>query len=131
MPNFNQLTCIGHVGRDAEQSFTPNGKSMLKFSVAMQSGWGDKKATTWLNVTKWNPPEWMAARITRGSAVLVQGEFTLREYDARDGSKKQSADLNAQTVVPMEHGDAAAGKQRHLSSGVEQAHEITDDDIPF
>jgi single-strand DNA-binding protein len=135
MPNLNLCTFIGHVGRDAEQTFTSNGTAVLKFSLAAVSGYGEKKKTTWLNVTKWKPPDWMAKEITKGSLVYVAGEIELREYDKRDGSGNgYSLDLNAREVLPLNpkgDGGGVVSMPRQAQASSPYAPGVDDDSIPF
>lgn len=98
MPNFAHVTLAGHCGRDAEQKFTPNGKSVTKFSLAVSTGYGDKKQTSWYNVTVWGK-ESLTQYITRGKAILVSGEISQREYERRDGTKALSVEVNANNIT--------------------------------
>jgi len=46
---MNVINFTGNCGRDAETKFLGNGDAVTSFSVALSSGFGDKKITTWLN----------------------------------------------------------------------------------
>lgn len=98
MPNFSQATLAGHIGRDAEARYTPGGKAVTKFSLAVSTGYGERKQTSWFNVTLWNK-EKLSEFLTKGKAVLVSGELSVREYDRADGSKGTSVDLNANNIT--------------------------------
>ena len=85
--NFNQLTIIGFIGKDAETKQLPNGTPVTKFSVATTRSWKDGKGewkgkTQWHNVVAFGQGfAQTAARLTKGTHVFVQGELTTREYD--------------------------------------------------
>jgi single-strand DNA-binding protein len=38
MPTFNQCQLIGRLGKDPDMSYTPNGKPVTKFSLAVDQG---------------------------------------------------------------------------------------------
>ncbi|MBV8828207.1 MAG: single-stranded DNA-binding protein [Acidobacteriaceae bacterium] len=51
--NFNQLTIIGCIGKNAEIKQLPNGTSVTKFSVATTHSWKDDKGE-WKDKTQWH-----------------------------------------------------------------------------
>jgi single-strand DNA-binding protein len=51
--NFNQLTIIGHIGRNAEIKQLPNGTPVTKFLVATTRSWKDDKGE-WKDKTQWH-----------------------------------------------------------------------------
>ena len=53
MSGLCKLSAIGRLGRDSELKFTPNGKPLVKWSMAVDVGWGDNKSTQWLRCTMW------------------------------------------------------------------------------
>ena len=85
--NFNQLTIIGFIGKNAETKQLPNGTPVTKFSVATTRSWKDDKGewkdkTQWHNVVAYgNGFAQLATRLGKGTHVFVQGELTTREYD--------------------------------------------------
>ena len=58
MPSLNRVQLIGRLGRDPETRFTPTGKKVTSFSVAVSRRWRSgegemKEATDWFNVEAW------------------------------------------------------------------------------
>lgn len=51
MPNHASATLIGHLGRETETRSTANGTLTFKATLAVDTGYGTSKATTWWNVT--------------------------------------------------------------------------------
>lgn len=92
---MNQITVIGRLTKDAEVRYLPNGKAIGNFTVACNSGYGDKKKTQYFNCVLWGDrAEKSAQYLTKGTALTVFGELDLREYDKKDGSKGYSLDVN-------------------------------------
>lgn len=77
----------GRLGADAELRPT-SGDSVLNFRAANDTGFGDTKRTQWVECSLWGTrAEALAPHLTKGKAVVVAGELTLREFEKRDGSR--------------------------------------------
>ena len=55
MPALNRVQLIGRLGKDPESKFTPTGKRVAHFSIAVSNNWktneGEtKESTEWVNV---------------------------------------------------------------------------------
>jgi single-strand DNA-binding protein len=107
---FSKVMIIGNLGRDPEMRYTPNGRAVTEFSVAVthrgrdqQSGeWADL-GTDWFRVTVWGDrAERTAEEFRKGNRVFVEGRFRTREYDAKDGTKRTSLEITADNVIALE-----------------------------
>src|SRR5512146_2503320 len=87
------LHVFGNIGK-MEASYTPKGKFVLKGSIAVNFGKGDKKITNWYNFVAWEKRgELMNDMCQVGSFVFVEGNLTLREWSDKEGVKHVSPDL--------------------------------------
>ena len=85
-----RATFTGHLGRNAEVK-TVGDTTVTKFSVPSNSGYGDKKKTTWVECDLWGPRgEKIASYLVKGQQVLVYGEIEIHTYTAQDGTTKAS-----------------------------------------
>lgn len=107
---FSKVMIIGNLGRDPEMRYTPNGRAVTEFSVAVthrgrdaQTGeWADL-GTDWFRVTVWGDrAERTAEEFKKGNRVFVEGRFRTREYDAKDGTKRTSLEITADNVIALE-----------------------------
>jgi single-strand DNA-binding protein len=107
---FSKVMIIGNLGRDPEMRYTPNGRPVTEFSVAVthrgrdqQTGeWADL-GTDWFRVTVWGDrAERTAEEFRKGNRVFVEGRFRTREYDAKDGTKRTSLEITADNVIALE-----------------------------
>jgi single-strand DNA-binding protein len=107
MPSLNSVHIIGHLGKEPELRFTPNGKATASFSVAVSEsrkvGEDWKKETEWFNVTTWNQTaEWCNENLVKGSLVFVVGKLKTRSWEAQDGQKKYKTELIANQVLLLD-----------------------------
>lgn len=78
------LSFAGALGRDAEYRENDSGKGRCQFSVAVNTGYGDKKTTTWIDVTRWGEgAKGLSNLLSKGSKVAVNGEMSLREHNGK------------------------------------------------
>lgn len=95
MPNFCNIIVTGHLGKDPETRDVGQ-TSVTGFSLAVNTGFGEKKTTTWYNVSIFGKGGERAAQyLSKGDAVTVSGEFMLRPYTDKTGAERMSADIRA------------------------------------
>jgi single-strand DNA-binding protein len=114
---FAKVMIIGNLGRDPEMRYTPNGRPVTEFSVAVShrsrdaatGEWSDDQ-TDWYRVTVWGDrAERTAEQFRKGNRVFVEGRFRTREYEARDGQKRTSLEVTADNVIAF--GDRARDEE--------------------
>lgn len=99
---FAKATIFGHLGKDPEQRTSKDGKNFSKFTVATSTGYGDKKKTTWYNVTVFGKQSDVCQQYLRkGSLILVDGNLDIDEYDGKDGKRHVSVNLMANSITLM------------------------------
>lgn len=100
---YNQITIIGHLGKDPEVRSTSGGTAVANFSVATSETYkdknGEKKTTTqWHRVVAWEKLATLCEKyIKKGSKVLVVGQMEYRDWE-KDGVKRTSAEIRAREV---------------------------------
>jgi single-strand DNA-binding protein len=113
--NLNVVVVTGNLTRDPELRSLPSGTSVCKLRVAVnsrrkdQSGeWVDKP--NYFDVTVWGAQgENCATYLSKGRPVAVEGRLDWREWEAQDGSKRQSVEIIANSVQFLGSRDEAAG----------------------
>jgi len=131
---MNCLNFTGNLGSDADLRQTPNGKSVANFSVAMTSGWGDRKVTTWVRCALWGDrANSVVQYLTKGKTVAVTGEASLREWES-NGKSGVSFECNVSNVTlcgDKRQGDSAQPQVSQPQPVVAGGAGDIDDDIPF
>ena len=137
--NFNQLTIIGYIGKNAETKQLPNGTAVTKFSVATTRSWKDDKGdwkdkTQWHNVVAFgNGFAQLACRLSKGTHVFAQGELTTREYDRTiqvPNGKKTIEHVIQQLAVELK-AERIRLRDRSSNSAASEATSDNDDDVPL
>ena len=136
---MNLLAMTGNLGRDAEVR-QAGSSTVCSFAVALSSGWGDKKTTTWLNCSLWGKQAegTLPTYLKKGQQVALTGELSTREYQAKDGTMKTSLELRVGTIDLIGKRDDNSGGQASQPAVQQQSqqaappdHNTFDDDIPF
>lgn len=124
------LTLAGNLGKDAEHKSTQNGTELCSFSVGVSTGYGENKATTWVDVTKWGKGAEGLARILRkGSKVSVSGEMSTREHNGKTYIQCRADHVAIQgTPQGSDQRREPDGSQGHAGGF---AGDDLSDDIPF
>lgn len=95
---MNKVIIVGRLTRDPEVRYTQTGKAVASFSVAVDSGFGDKKRADFIPVVVWDKlAEVCGNNLTKGRRVLVEGRLQIRDYE-KDGQKRRAAEVIAQNV---------------------------------
>jgi single-strand DNA-binding protein len=93
MPALNRVQLIGYLGKDPESKFTPTGKKVTQFSVAISNRWkskaGDSKEyTEWVNIEAWGRlGEVCNEYLKKGSLVFVEGRLKTDRYEDKGESR--------------------------------------------
>ncbi len=121
MPNLSRVQVIGHTGQEIELRYTPDGKEVANFSVAVATG---KDETTWFRIALFGKTAKVAADyLKKGNAVYVEGDLKARKWKNKEGAEQTSLEVAGNKLVLLE-------KKREQPEEAEKP-DPTDDDIPF
>ena len=97
---MNSWNFTGNLGKDAETRYTPAGKTVVQFSVAVKSGYGEKASTTWARCSLWGDRgEVLAKYLTKGQLVGITGEAELKEFVNKEGNKQSSLEVRVNDLT--------------------------------
>lgn len=129
---MNNWNFTGNLGKDAEQRFLPKGDSIVSFSVAVKSGYGDNAKTTWANCAMFGKRgESVLPYLLKGMLVGISGEVTLRDWADKEGGKRQSLDVRVDnlTLLGSKSEHSAPAQQAAPQSGGDIGDMTSD--VPF
>jgi single-strand DNA-binding protein len=93
MPALNRVQVIGRLGKDPETRFTPSGKKVAHFSLAVSQRWKSdgetKEYTEWVNIEAWGRlGEVCQEYLKKGSLVYLEGRLKTDKYEDKGGETK-------------------------------------------
>ena len=142
MAGVNKVILIGNLGRDPELRYTQGGQPVANFSVATSESWNDKNSgerverTEWHKVVVWGRTAELCAKyLAKGRTVYLEGRLQTREWEDKEGNKRWTTEVNAQTVQFLggprgDRGDAG-GPSGPDGPGPSGGPPGGDDGIPF
>ncbi|HET9184605.1 MAG TPA: single-stranded DNA-binding protein [Solirubrobacterales bacterium] len=121
--NVNVVVITGNLTRDPELRHTGGGTAVCDLRVAVnsrrkdQSGnWVDKP--NFFDVAVWGAQgENCANYLAKGRPVAIEGRLDWREWEAKDGSKRQAVQIVASTVQFLGSRDGSGGNGGNGNGG--------------
>ncbi|MEZ0396874.1 MAG: single-stranded DNA-binding protein [Anaerolineales bacterium] len=108
MPALNRVQLIGRLGKDPETRFTPTGKKVAHFSLAVSNRWKTKEGeakeyTEWFNIEAWGRlGEICQQYLHKGSLVYLEGRLKTDRYEDKDGETKYFTKVVALTMQMLD-----------------------------
>jgi single-strand DNA-binding protein len=96
MPNLNQVNLIGHITRDPDVRYTPQGTQVVDLGLAINRVWKDsagekKEETTFVDITLWGKTAEVASQYChKGDPLFVSGRLSLDTWDDKQTGQKRS-----------------------------------------
>lgn len=92
MPALNRVQLMGNLGKDPESKFTPTGKKVAHFSLAVSQRWKTgaetKEYTEWVNIEAWGRlGEVCQEYLKKGSLVYIEGRLKTEKYEDKGETK--------------------------------------------
>jgi len=122
---YAKTVIVGNLGDDPKVKYTPDGRSLAEFDVAVsRKGKDGEEHTTWYRVTAWAAlGETCAKYLAKGRQVLAEGEVSASAWIGQDGKAKAKLELTARDIRFL--GGKERAEQMALGGGEEGG------DLPF
>ncbi len=136
MRGLNRVQIIGNLGRDPEMRYTPNGKPVTSFTVAVTRQWtkpeGDRaEKTEWFNIVAWDRlAEICGQQLTKGSLVYVEGRLETRSWESENGQKHFRTEIIANEMIILERRNRAPEEAAPETATTEAAHAVAPAEEP-
>jgi len=123
MKGLNKVQLIGNLGKDPEIRFTPEGKQVATFSMAVNRTFKNKEGesiddTQWFNIEAWTGlAKVVEDHLKKGDRIYIEGRLKTESYE-KDGETKYFTKVVVQEMIML-------GSSRN--GGADQ----DEDDIPF
>src|SRR5450756_485712 len=117
MASLNRVVLVGNLTRDPEMRFTPAGKPVTRFGVAVNrspyvNDQGEKvEGVDFLNVVVFGrQAETSHQYLKKGRGVAIDGRLRSRSWETEDGQKRYAVEVNAQNVQFLPRTGEAPGE---------------------
>jgi single-strand DNA-binding protein len=149
--SYNRVILVGNLTRDPEIRYTQSGKSVTKFTLAINNP-RNKEETTFVDIVAWDRlGETCNTYLKKGQSTLVEGRLVIRNYDDKDGNKRKATEVvidNMQMLSSRRDGGegggnagggsddfggsySGGGSSSPAGSGAGLGGDDLDDEIPF
>lgn len=132
---MNKITLIGNLTHDPEVRSTPNGVTVVSFTIAVNRKFPDSKGekkTDFFRILAWRQLGESCGRyLAKGRKVAVVGELQARTYEAKDGTVRMSLDVQADEVeflTPKQQSENSDEQAQIDTSGFT---DVQSDDAPW
>ena len=132
MSQWNQLTMIGYLAKDAEHRKTPDGKDVFVFVASLENRSKTKTTTTWVTCEWYIDParNKMVNYLKKGTQVFLAGPIVQENWTNKDGKDRSRIKLFVRDcrLVGAKKAEATAEKGQGVAdddSGIEVADEPT------
>jgi len=129
---LNKMTVIGNLGTDPEMRYTPNGRAVTSFRIAVTLSYtgadGERQSDTeWFSVVAWNQlAELCNQYLSKGRKAYVDGRLRSNTWTGQDGQTRHTNEIVADRVVFLDR-----PSESPISAEGERTDQVDIDDLPF
>ena len=140
--SVNKVILIGNLGADPELRYTSGGQAVTDLRLATSRRFtgrdgSQQEDTQWHRVVVWGKQaEHCKEYLSKGRQVYVEGRLQTRSWEDRDGNKRYTTEVVAQTVQFLSGGRGGGGGAGGFGGppppgDADAPPDFGDDDIPF
>lgn len=128
---MNIVVLIGRAVAPPELRYTPSGKAVANFTLAVDRARGQEKEADFISIQCWERTAEVATQyVTKGKQLSVQGSLRIRTYETQDGQKRKVAEVVCNHLEFLGGGKAEKSDNEGRASGFD-ADDLSVDEIPF
>ncbi len=94
---LNKVIIMGRITRDLELKQTPQGTSVLSFTVAVDRNFvkqGEERQTDFINCVAWRQTaEFISRFFGKGRMIAIEGSLRVRNYEDSNGNKRTATEV--------------------------------------
>jgi single-strand DNA-binding protein len=132
MRGLNRVQIMGNLGGDPEMRYTPTGRAVTRFRVAVNRRWRDaegqqQERVDWFRIVVWGRQAEVANQyLEKGSPIYVEGRLENRSFEGNDGQTRYITELVAREFIflPRGNGPQANGGEELVEEMEEEVVEV-------
>jgi single-strand DNA-binding protein len=126
--SVNKAILIGFVGNDPEVRYLDSGTPVANFNLATSESYTNKGGekvtqTEWHHIVLWRGlAEITEKYVKKGSQLYIEGRIRTRTWDDRDGNKRYTTEIIADTLQMM-------GRKNETNSDMPSSNVQTNENV--
>lgn len=129
---MNKVILKGRITQDPELRTTINNKAVVRFTLAVNEGYGEDQRTNFINCEVWNKlAENLAKYCSKGSSLLLEGCIRTETFDGQDGQKRYVTKVAVQSYEFLDSKKNKESAEESISSIYTDDIELDSEDLPF
>jgi single-strand DNA-binding protein len=114
---LNKVILIGNLGADPELKYTQGNQAVLRIRLATTESYMNKagerqQRTEWHTVILWGRrAEALSKILSKGRSICVEGRIQYRQWEDREGNKRNTTEINATNVLLIGGGGGGGGRR--------------------
>ena len=130
----NKVILVGHLGKDPEVRYSPNGGAVANITLATSESWKDKTSGEKQERTEWHRvaffgrlAEIVGEYLKKGAQIYVEGRLQTRKWQDKEGKDRYTTEIVANEMqmlgsregrgAPTDHFDQSAGASDEAMDG--------------
>ena len=130
---MNRVVLIGRLTKNPELKTTPNGVSVVRFTLAVNRDYakkGEERQANFISCVAWrDTAEFLSKYFQKGKMIALEGHITTGSYDD-NGKKVYTSDVTAEKIYFCDSGKKSNGSDT-ADTVIKSFEGISDDDMPF
>lgn len=118
MASVNKVILVGHLGKDPETRYMPNGDAITNATLATSESWKDKQTGEKKEQTEWHRlvfyrklAEIAGQHLRKGSLIYIEGSLKTRKWQDKDGQDRYTTEITVNEMTMLGgRGDAGGGQ---------------------
>ena len=134
MAGYAKATIIGNMTKDPEVRTLPGGKSVLDFTLAVNSKANGVEEVSFFDCTAWEKTADLIVRFfKKGSSFGVDGRIKLKPWEDKSGNKRVQFNLTVNEIIFIGKADDNTREQSTPKPAPQQQQQTIVDDtsVPF
>ena len=128
MSDINSIHITGHLGQDPEVRNTAGGKRVANITVATTF----RENTQWHRCVLWGTnADYAEKYLSKGSHIYLEGRMEYRDWVDKEGHKRTSAEISANTVQGLDKRDRGSTGHTEAPKDHVEVNGNSLEDLPF
>lgn len=132
---LNKIILMGRLTRDLELRRTQSGTAVASFTLAVERDFktqDGQRETDFIDIVAWrSTAEFVSKYFTKGRMAVVDGRLQVRDWTDRDGNKRRSYEVLADTVYFRDSKRAVSDSDTAAPGEIYEVPEEEEGELPF